>query len=103
MFLLLLAMFYHKTENPMQWVLGESRRPDLLLCFSNSSPARERWEKLCHFPPLFLFPHQPGPSLAARADDTTFELFVQHSEDKRGLQNEGEGMASSPPGLDADG
>lgn len=32
-------------------------------------------KKLCHFPPLFLFSHQPGPSLAARADDTTFELF----------------------------
>ena len=62
-------------------------------------PRKGVLRKLCCFPSMLLFPHQPGTSLDPRADGTTSELFFRHSEETHGLQNEGEGTIASPPGL----
>lgn len=50
------------------------------------------------FLPHFLFLHQPGPSLSAKAADTSFVVFGQHSEETGGLQNTAEGTTATPPG-----
>lgn len=72
--------------------------PDLLVCSSTFSLGREYWEEL-PFSLQFPFPNQSGPSLAARADNINFELFVQHSERTRGPQNEEKGMIAPLPSL----